>query len=171
MPGIEIPAIPADGTKKTLIVPAIADLANPTVTEFTSEGVIDISCYIVAAGWNPTVDQATITDQRQCSTMDLGLPGRKTPNGTDLTGIDNTNHPSYENLLAETLIEGLDLFVCTRRGLLFTIEPAAGQLWSIWGLTVGQKSEVPEEANSVTRSIWHLFPNIQPVTSALVTGG
>jgi hypothetical protein len=168
MAGADIPAVPADGTKKTLIVLAIADPENPTVEELTASSVIDISCYITAGGWNPTVDQATITDQRQCSTMDLGLPGRKTPSGTDLTGIDNTNHPSYPNELAEALAEGADLYVATRRGLPFNTAVAAGQKFDVWPLTVGVKSQVPEEANSVTRSIWHMFPNRQPALDATV---
>jgi hypothetical protein len=171
MPGIDIPAIPADGTKRTVMVPALADASQPTLQELTAPSAIDISCYITAGGWNPTVDQATIADQRQCSTTDLSLPGRKTPSNLQLQGIDNTNHPTYENKLAEAMVEGVDAFLVTRRGLPFTTPWEAGQIVEVVPVTVGVRSSVPEEANSVTRSTWNLFASQEPVFDAVVTDG
>src|SRR5690606_40283790 len=62
-----IPSTPADGNIKTVLVPAVADLSAPTVTELTGQDVIDISCYLVRNGFALTTDQQVITDERERS--------------------------------------------------------------------------------------------------------
>src|SRR5690606_41847581 len=61
-----IPSTPADGNIKTVLVPAVADLKAPTLTELNAPEAIDISCYLVRNGFALTVDQQIITDEREC---------------------------------------------------------------------------------------------------------
>lgn len=160
----DIPSTPADGNIKTVLVPAVADLAAPTVAELTGGTVIDISCYLTPGGFALTVNQATITDERECDTIVRQKPGRKTITGT-ITGIDNTNAndgatptpAALPNDLAEALTEGSQWVVARRRGVEFTEAFAADEHVSTTSFTVGVRSEVPAEANSVVRSVWNIF--------------
>lgn len=158
MAGSNIPSTPADGNIKTVLVPAVADLTKPTLTELTAATAKQISCYLIAGGFALTVDQATIADERECDTITRGLPGRKTPT-LSITGIDNTNSEVVENDLAEALTEGSKWIAVRRRGKAFDAEFEAGDIVSVTEFTVGVRSEVAAEANSVLRSQWNTFVN------------
>lgn len=154
----EVPSTPSDGNVKVLLVPAIADPSAPTVSELTGEGVVDISCYLTGDGLALSSDQATITDERLCSTQVFEKPGRKT-NTAEVTYIDNTNSPNEtdSNEAADTLVEGSSHRVVTRRGVPFEEAVAADQKVSVWPVQAGMSREVAPEANSVIRSIQKLF--------------
>jgi hypothetical protein len=153
---MDIPSTPFDGNMAVWLVPAIANTAAPTVAEITAG--VDISCYLTPDGYAPTADQATITDNRLCSTETFGQPGRKT-RGLSLTGIDNTNsvHETEFNDLVDTLVEGTPMHVVRRRGLPFDTPIAADQKVSVLPIKPGMKQDVPPEENSVTRSTWPTF--------------
>ncbi|MGJ9405261.1 hypothetical protein ACHABQ_02915 [Nesterenkonia aurantiaca] len=154
----EIPSTPSDGNVKVLLVPEIADTSAPTVAELTGEGVIDISCYLTGDGLNLTSDQAAITDERLCTTQVFEKPGRKT-NTAEVTYIDNTNS-AYEtdsNEAAETLVEGSNHHIVTRRGVSYETEIESAQKVSVWPVQAGMQRDVPAEANSVTRTMQKLF--------------
>ena len=158
-----IPSTPADGNIKTVLVPTVADLSAPTLDELAAPTAIDISCYLVAGGFALTVDQATITDERECDTITRGAPGRKTPT-LEITGIDNTNSTVEDNDLAEALIEGSKWVAVRRRGKAHDAPFEAGDVVSVTEFTVGLGSEVAAEANSVLRTLWRTFVNgFEPV--------
>ncbi|MCO0632709.1 hypothetical protein NGH33_01805 [Micrococcus yunnanensis] len=168
MAGTEIPSTPADGNQLVIDVPAIADIDNPTVAELTAASVEDLSCYLTGDGWSPSKEQASIPDERLCSTETFERPGRKT-RGLEVTYIDNTNSP-YEaefNKAVDTLAEGTDHYIVTRRGVLYEQPIKAGQVVEIWPVTAGEQREVPNEANSVTRTVQKLFVR-GPVRRAVV---
>lgn len=154
----DIPSTPSDGNVATWLVPAIADTTAPTDAELAAGTAVDVSCYLTADGFQLTVDQATITDERLCSTETFGQPGRKSYTLT-LTGIDNTNSANEAdfNELVEALAEGQDQFLVRRRGLPFDTAVAAGQKVTVIPFKPGVKQDVPPEANSVTRSTWTCF--------------
>ncbi|WP_236121032.1 phage tail tube protein [Cellulomonas palmilytica] len=154
----EIPSTPSDGNVATWLVPAIADPSAPTVAELTAAGVVDVSCYLTPDGFALTVDQATITDERLCSTETFGKPGRKTY-GLNLTGIDNTNSDDEDdaNELVDTLVEGAAQYLVRRRGIAFDTTAAATQKVTVIPFQPGVKQDVPPEANSVIRSTWACF--------------
>ena len=153
-----IPSTPADGNIKTVLVPTVANLAAPTKAEATAATAIDISCYLTAGGFALTVDQATITDERECDTISRGAPGRKTPS-LSITGIDNTNSAvaTTANKLAEALTEGSTWVAIRRRGKAFDANLNTADKVSCTQFTVGARSEVAAEANSVLRSQWVTF--------------
>lgn len=158
MAGTNIPSTPADGNIKTVLVPSVANLAAPTVAEATAVTAIDISCYLTPGGYALTIDQATITDERECDTITRGAPGRKTPALT-ITGIDNTNSAVEDNDLAEALVEGSTWVAIRRRGKAHDDPFVATDKVSVAEFTVGVRSEVAAEANSVLRSVWATFIN------------
>ncbi len=158
MPAGKIPSTPADGAVKTVLVPAVADMSAPKVTELTAATVVDISCYLTPGGLAWSVDQATIDDPRECDRVTRGAPGRKTPS-LSITGIDNTNSTIDDNALAETMTEGETLYVVRRRGKDFEDPFASGDVVTVIEFRVGARSEVAVEANSVLRSTWACFVN------------
>lgn len=167
-----IPATPADGNIKTVLVPTVADRSAPKLTEANAASAVDISCYLTAGGFAYATDQATITDERECTTEVFGLPGRKTRT-LSITGIDNTNNDAIEtayNELAETLVEGQEIVAIRRRGKAFDEPFVAGDKVSVIPFQPGVKSEVAAEANSVTRSMWAAFiTGDAPTDVAIVT--
>jgi hypothetical protein len=133
-------------------------MENPTVAEMTATGAVNISCYLTPGGFDLTSDQASIDDQRDCSTDNFALPGRATFTLT-ITGIDNTNtaiETTY-NALVDALQEGAVLYDVTRRGKRFDIAPTADDKVRVVQFIVGKKSDLPSEANSVQRSSWQCF--------------
>lgn len=155
MADTNLPSTPADGNIKTVLVPAVADLSSPTIAEATATTAIDISCYLTAGGFALTVDQATITDERECDTITRGAPGRKTPT-LQITGIDNTN-TTFPNELAEALLEGERWVALRRRGKSHTEPLAATDKVTATDFVTGGRAEVAAEANSVLRSLWSTF--------------
>jgi hypothetical protein len=158
MAGTNIPSTPADGNIKTVLVPTVANLAAPTLAIANGGTAIDISCYLTPGGFALSVDQATITDERECDTITRGAPGRKTP-ALAITGIDNTNSAVTDNDLAESLVEGSTWVAIRRRGKAFDAVFATGDVVTVTEFTVGVRGEVAAEANSVLRSTWSTFIN------------
>lgn len=168
----DIPSTPADGNIKTLLVPAIANPDAPTVAELAAGTVVDISCYLTSGGFAMSTEQATITDERECSTEVYGQPGRKTYT-LSLTGIDNTNSPNSadSNEMVDALTEGEDLFVVRRRGKAFDSAIAAADKVTVIPFKAGVKTEVAAEANSVLRSMWNAFVTGQVRVDVPVVAG
>lgn len=167
----DIPSTPSDGNIRTDILVALADPSAPTVAELTAGTAAAISCYLTAGGFQGTTDQATISDERECSTEVFGQPGRKT-RSLSITGIDNTNsaNDTAYNALVDVMVEGAQRYAVRRRGIPFDTAWAADQVVDVWPFKPGVKQEVPAEANSVQRSMWTCFPTSAVRTSALVVG-
>lgn len=155
---VDIPSTPADGNIRTVILVALADPANPTLAELNAATAVDISCYLTPGGFALTGDQATIADERECSTEVFGQPGRKT-RGLTITGIDNTNstNETTYNKLADVMTEGTQLYAARRRGIAFDAAWAATDRVTTVPFKPGEKQEVAAEANSVQRSTWPCF--------------
>ena len=158
MADTNVPSTPADGNIKTVLVPAVADLANPTKAEATAATAVEISCYLTKGGFALTVDQAVINDERECDRIVRQAPGQVTA-GLSITGIDNTNttYESTDNELADALTEGSKWVAIRRRGLVHEEDLDTGDVVSVTEFTVGIKTEVAADANSVLRSQWAAF--------------
>lgn len=153
----DVPSTPADGNIATWIVATVADPDAPSLaTDLAS--LTDISCYLTPDGFSLSVDQATITDERECDTEVFGQPGRKTWS-LSLTGIDNTNsaNEATHNEMADALVEGTQMFIVRRRGKAFDTPLAVGDKVSVTPFKPGVKQPVATEANSVLRSTWTGF--------------
>ena len=154
----EIPSTPADGNFLTLIVPAIANTDAPTVAELTAVGVVDISCYLTAGGWKPSLSEQVITDDRLCTTQTFEKKGRS-QRGLDVEYIDNTNSPNATlyNKAKDTLVPGSAHYLVTRAGLPYETAVAAAQKFSIRRIEAGEYNDLPPEANSVLKTAQKLF--------------
>jgi len=168
-----IPSTPADGNIRTVLVPTVADRSAPTLAEVNAASAVDISCYLTSGGFAYSTDQATIADERECTTEVFGQPGRKTRT-LSITGIDNTNNAAVEtayNELAEILVEGQEIVAIRRRGKAFDAPFVAGDKVSVIPFKPGVKSEVAAEANSVTRSMWAAFITGDAPTDVEIVAG
>lgn len=168
-----IPSTPADGNIRTVLVPTVADRSAPKLTEVNAASAVDISCYLTSGGFAYSTDQATIADERECTTEVFGQPGRKT-RSLSITGIDNTNNAAVEeayNELADTLIEGQEIVAVRRRGKAFDAPFVVGDKVSVVPFKPGVKTEVAAEANSVTRSMWNAFITGDAPTDVAIVAG
>lgn len=168
----DVPSTPSDGNVKTVIVTALADPAAPKLTELDAVSSKDVSCYLTPDGFALTLEQATITDERLCSTETFGQPGRKTY-GLSLTGIDNTNsaNETSSNALVDALVEGTQLYLVRRRGVPFDDAWATGDKVTVIPFKPGVKMDVAPEANSVIRSTWQAFVTGQVQVEVAVVAG
>lgn len=167
----QIPSTPADGNVAAWFVPSVEDPSAPAISDLSAESIVDLSCYLTGDGLNLTSEQATITDERLCSSQVFEVPGRKT-NTAEVTYIDNTNspHETDSNEAAETLVEGSEGFIVTRRGVPYETGLEADQKVSIWPISAGMQREVAPEANSVVRTIQKLFVTGDVHQKVAVTG-
>jgi hypothetical protein len=164
----DIPSTPADGNTLVKLVTAIADTSAPKVaTELNAGSSVDISCYLTAGGWKPSLSEQVISDERQCSTQTYEQKGRS-QRGLDAEYIDNTNSANATtfNKAKDTLIPGAPMFVVVRTGLPYTTALAAGQKVTVYPITPGEYSELPPEANSVFKIAQKLFVTGQVKISA-----
>lgn len=153
----EIPSTPSDGMLKVVIIPAAANIDAVTLAEANAASAVDISCYLTSDGLNVSVDEAAITDERLCSKQVFEKRGRKT-HGLELTYIDNTNsEDSAENEAADTLEEGTKHVILVRRGKDFDLPFAAGDIYNGYPIEAGIQRPVPQEANSVIKTIQKAF--------------
>jgi hypothetical protein len=168
----EIPSTPADGNQKVLLVPAIANLSAPKVTELTGAGVVDISCYLTGDGFTPSLSEQTITDERLCSRQTYEQPGRS-QFGLEVAYIDNTNSPNAatDNEAKETLVPGSAQYLVVRRGKDFDSAITVGDNVSIYPIKPGKYNEMPGEANSVLKIGQKLFVTGEVSTSVAVVAG
>lgn len=152
----EIPSTPADGNTLVLLLPTFADPAAPKLTETAS--AVDISCYLTASGWKPSLSEQVITDERLCSTEVFEQPGRST-DSLEVEYIDNTNSPDEAtfNEAKETLVPRAPQFVLIRTGKPYETPLAVGDKVKIYPIKPGKYNELPPEANSVLKIGQKLF--------------
>ena len=165
----DVPSTPFDGNVKTILVSHLADPTSPTVAELNAG--LDISRYLPPGGLEDSVDQATISDQRETDIVDRQAPGRKTVS-LSIRGIDNTNatNPDALNELAEALREGSRWFVVRRIGknwqAPFTTEDKVRMI----RFTTGSRTPGTPAANDPVTSTWATFAdmladNVRPSAS------
>lgn len=163
----EIPSTPADGNTLVLLLPTFADPAAAKLTE-TASGV-DISCYLTASGWKPSLAEQVTVDERLCSTETYEQPGRST-NSLEVEYIDNTNseNDATFNVAKETLVPHAPQFVLIRTGKPYATPLAVGDKVKIYPIKAGQYNELPPEANSVLKIGQKLFVTGPVARPALV---
>ncbi|PZF98261.1 hypothetical protein C1I99_13830 [Micromonospora deserti] len=161
-------SVPSDGTLRVDYVPAIANTAAPTVTELTAAGAQALSCYITIDGWQPTGDQATVTDQRLCATQDFEQPGRKTKSLT-LVYVHNPTVPT-SNEAYTTLAEGVTGYLVARYGVPRTQAWAAADIVDVWPITAGEPMKNFNGANSVHTVTQRMFVTGPVALDSVVVG-
>ena len=167
--GTVIPSTPAEGNITTVWVPAIKDIASPTIAEI--EAGTDISNYVMLGGWSFDPSQATISDSRENSVQTFGLPGRKSVDNISIEVIDNTNTANKDsNAAVELMAEGESGYIVRRRGMASDAPFAAGQKLTVVAVTCGEKKVINPDENTMIRSTIPLFaraPGWQAETSEI----
>jgi hypothetical protein len=151
----DIPSTPADGNVKVAWVPTIASTTAPKVSELTGASAIDLSCYLSADGFTPSLDEAVISDDRLCDTETFEQPGRAT-RSLQVTYIDNSN-TTDDNDAYETLTPGATGYIVVRRGKPYDTTFATADKVDVWPVKCGKQSDLPPEANSVLKVTQKLF--------------
>lgn len=147
----------ADGNVKVTWVPTIADPAEPTTTELNAVGAVDLTCYLTPDGFAPTTEQASVNDDRLCSTETFELPGRTT-NTLMLTYIYRAQDTvGTDNKAFTTLKDGTTGYIVARWGADYEDVYAADDVVNVTPVTAGVQMEMPAEANSTLKINQKLF--------------
>jgi hypothetical protein len=136
----------SDGNVLVLWVPALADPDNPALSELEEPTVLDVTCYFTDAGWQPNLAEDAATDNRLCSRDNYQKPGRKTYT-MPLIYVSNPVDAA-EDEAALTLLEGALGYFVDRRGVDFEQAVAAGDIVTVYPVTLGAQSDSPPTANT-----------------------
>lgn len=140
----------ADGAVKVQWVPTIATPAEPTLTEIS--GGLELSGFLTAGGFSPSVDQQTINDERLCTTQVFEQPGRYTYK-LEIEYVYNQQAAAADpdNEAYETLKRNTAGFIVARWGDLYTVDWAAGDIVDVYPSVCGFQIKQQPEANSVLK--------------------
>jgi len=155
----DLPVTPVDGNVRIDIVSAIANIKAPTLTELNATSNLNASCYTTADSALIGIDQATISVQLLCQTVDRNEPGRKTVT-LGITAVDNTNNADVDedsNAFAELVLEGDVFYYVERRNKAWDAPYAADDEVYIVKFKAGQKTYLQPEANSYSRAAFNTF--------------
>lgn len=158
----DLPISPVDGNVRVDIYPGdgIADIEAPTVAELNAVTGLNASCYVTADSALIGVEQASISVQLLCQTVDRNEPGRKAAT-LGITAVDNTNNADAiaagANEFAEMVLEGDTFIYVERRNKAWDATHTAGEELYILKFKAGQKTSTAPEANSYNRSVFNTF--------------
>lgn len=143
---------PVDGKTTILFVPAIANAAAPTAAEISAGGTKDLSCWITADGWSPSLSEDTISDQRMCDPQTYEQPGRY-QRSLVVKFIDNpkASDQSANNVAKVTLAPGTAGFLVIRRGVTVGVAMTTGDAVEVWPCVMGQRDWQAPSANTVNQ--------------------
>lgn len=124
----------------------VVSIADPTApklaTEFDAETSVALECLLVDR-FNPdaTVDKAQM--RRMCSTKVRERAGAETRTIADLVGVyDPQDLAAPVSLAYTTLVKGAEGFLVDRRGIHLSTDPAAGDLVTIYKVSVDYRIEI-----------------------------
>lgn len=139
-------AVLEDGMFLTVFVSTIADISKPKVSEITNP-IVKLSDYLTADGFKITHSQDFAPDDREASPAVGQIPGQEKFTDGSLQVIDNTNN-SEDNVAVEKLTKGTTGYIVRRRGKANSINFTAGDVVSVYPVTIGIKTAVAHAANA-----------------------
>lgn len=149
-------SLPADGMLRVLLVPTIADPSAPTVAELTAVGVVDITCYLTADGYNPSVEEGTIEDARLCDRETYSQPGRVT-HSLEATYVFNPSS-TPDNKAYAALVPKSNWYVVERWGIAYETAIAAAQKVCVRPSVAGARRRQSPAVGTVLRITQQLAP-------------
>lgn len=169
-------SVSSDGTRRVVWIPGGALVpAAVTPEELSAPTSLDVSLYLVhgADGFNGTVPQDSIPDNRQGTSQSQALPGRKNPS-LSVRYVFNDAEPTDNEAKLE-LTEGaagafVQLFQVPEDYDPDTDGDYAGFSYRYWPVKLGAQDVVPEEVNAVDRINQGTFIT-GPVVYGEVVGG
>lgn len=145
--------VPNDGNFKAVWVEALTDPAAPTVAE--ANGGLDASCYLTGDGWQPSTDEAVVTDERACSRQTFERPGRFT-DSLSVRYVHNPKSPT-DNELYLAVPRGATGFWLIRWGADFEDDFAAGDIVDVYPAQGGKQQKQFNGANAMQTVMQRMF--------------
>jgi hypothetical protein len=136
------PGVVGDGMLKVAL---ITTFTPPTLAATAAIAGVDVTCEFTVDGFNRAGSEATVTDDRLCSTETGEEPGRFTPSLDTIYVWDQQNDEDY--LLYGTLKRGVKRFFVVRYAMPYTTPFAAGQTVDVIDFTAGQQMRQAVAAN------------------------
>lgn len=169
-------SVSSDGTRRIVWLPVADAPADPTaISTIELADGLDVSLYLVhgADGFNGTVPQDPIPDNRQGTSQSFTRPGRKNPT-LSIRYVFNDAVPA-ENEAKLQLVEGakgafVQLFQVAEDYDADTDGGYDGFSYRYWPVQLGAQDELPEEVNAVDRINQGTFITGQ-VVRGVVGGG
>lgn len=165
------PSVPVDQMLKVTWVATLLDPNVPKLTELSAASSKDITCYLTKDGsFQEKFDQATFEDARACSLDTFEKLGATKRSLDDLVYVYTPQAAALAatNAAFETLVPGSVGFFLIRRALAYQTADAIGQFYSVWGATLGSRSEVGDTTNSVFKMRQKVSPSFYAEKVALV---
>lgn len=142
------PSIPADGN---LRIAWITTYVSGTLLAATLTAGKDLSCYFTTDGWNRALNEASVNDDRLCTTQSGEKPGRYSETLETMYIYDPQDLTPTTNLAYDTLLKGTNGFLVARYGLAFDAAWAAGQKVDVINVVCGQQHKMPPAANDILK--------------------
>lgn len=143
-------SLPADGNVKVTFVTAILNPLVPKATELNAASSVDLTAYLTPAGYQPSTDEATITDDRLSSRDTFEQPGRRT-NTLQLMYVFRPQDVLPDNKAYTTLKDGVVGFIVERWGKAFEGVYAVADIVNVTPVKMGVQMEQQPEANSILK--------------------
>lgn len=159
---------PADGNLRVYFVQTLAIPRFPQLVELNAGTSKDVSCYITAEGFQTTLEEGVITDNRLCSRATFERPGRwgKTMTLSYVYNLaDPTNNVMY--LALPYLTTG---FMVVRWGVPFDDAWADGDIVDVYPIQAGKQMKNPPAENAVLTVTQKMFITAEALDDALVGG-
>ena len=150
-------AVAADGNIKVFWVTTLT-LGAPTVAQLNAG--TDISYYLSADGFSPSINEAIITDDRLADIQTFENKGRFQYSVGDLKYVYNPNS-SPDNAAYTALVNGTIGYLVLRFGLPSATAWATAQKVDIWPVILGTQLKQPPAQNSVLHVQQKAFVNNQ----------
>ena len=145
---VDLPGIDAKGKGTVIWVPAIANIAAPTVAEITAGTTFNLSCTLYE--WDVTVTQSQVDRTKYCYESATKIPGKPTYEIADLVYdydpqniLSSDPYGHYAKLAA-----GSTGYFVDRRGLGKSVAPVANQIIDIYPAKLGIQARVKIDPNA-----------------------
>lgn len=107
-------SVASDGMLKVVFCRVMGDPTSPGIHEVTAGTAVDLSCYFTDEGYNPSLDEQTVVDNRLCSRKTFQRPGRS-QDSLDVVYVYNILEPA-DDLARINLTEQTTGFLVLRWG-------------------------------------------------------
>lgn len=140
-------AVNGDGNIKVVFVTTLADPTNPTVAECNAVSAVELSCYLTGDGWNPSTDEATVTDDRLCSRQTFEGIGRYTDKLQIKYVYRQQDPDAVDNRAFKTLKRGTIGYLIVRWATAYEPDLAADDVVDVIPIECGVQQKQPRGDN------------------------
>lgn len=148
-------ALDTNGTILFLLLPAVANMLTPTITEATAGTVKDLSCYITGDGLALSTTENTVEDTRLCTKQNFESPGDFVE-GLEITYVYNSLS-APDDVARLSLTPGLVKYALIRYGIDPDDAISTGDIVDVYKFRTGKQRKNTPGRNSVHTITQKLF--------------